>query len=335
MDPIKFAIAGCGGIAYRHAEAIAAVDSACLTSVYDIDVMKARNFAGEFQVRWRSSFEEVLEDKDVDVVSICTPSVLHTPMAAKAALAGKHVLVEKPMALTLEEADALISVCQRTGVQLGVVLQNRFKPSVKFLKKSVEEGCFGKLTHGAAVVRWNRNQEYYRQSTWRGRPEQGGGVLINQAIHNIDLLQWVMGPVESLSAYTARQLLDLDVEDVAVAVLKFKSGALGAIEAASTIFPGNLEESISIFGETGTAIIGGKKADSIKYWQSASGTEPPPEALGFVSGNLSHVPCVEDMVHSIRTGTPPVINGWEGRKSLELVLAIHLSVRERRAVNLI
>jgi UDP-N-acetyl-2-amino-2-deoxyglucuronate dehydrogenase len=335
MDKIKFAVAGCGNIALKHVEAINAADKAELTFVYDIDRQKAQQLASGYHVQWTSDYQELLKKKNVDVVCICTPSAFHASMGITAARAGKHVLVEKPMALSLEDADALIQACIESQVQLGVVLQNRFKPAVVCLKNAVDQGYFGKLTHGTAVVRWNRNRSYYQQSSWRGSPAMGGGVLINQAIHNIDLLNWIMGPVESLSAYTSKRLLNLEVEDVAVAVLKFNNGALGVIEAASTIYPESLEESIAIFGEKGTAVIGGKKADEIKVWKIAGerGDLFPAENKIF-RAHLSHLPCIEDMINSINTGKPPAVNGYEGRKSLEIVLAMQRSANKDKMMEL-
>jgi len=331
MDKIGFALAGCGSIAVKHLEAISKVESAELKAVYDADKNKAEQFALKYGTAWVERFEDLLKEDDIHVISICAPSAFHAELALAAAGRGKHVLVEKPMAMTLEDADQMIEVCEKKGVALGVVLQNRYKPAIDCLKRAVDGGYFGRLTHGTAIVRWNRNMDYYRNNPWRGKTSLGGGVLINQAIHNIDLLQWLMGPVESVFAHTANRLLDLEAEDVATGVIQFKNGALGTVEAASTIFPRNLEESINIFGEKGTAIIGGTRADKVCVWDFAE------DFQGMLSRSneesKGHIPVIEDMVRCVKHGIKPIVDGVEGRKSLRIVLAFHESARTKKIIN--
>jgi predicted dehydrogenase len=209
---IRFAIIGCGRIAPKHAESIAALSEAELVAVCDIVPELAQAFADKYQAEPYTDYLEMLKRADLDVVTIATPSGLHAEIGIAAAEAGKHVLVEKPMAMTLETADALIAACHKAGVKLGVIHQNRFNDSIKLLRKALEEGRFGKLTHGQATVRWNRNDNYYIQAPWRGTKLQDGGVLMNQSIHNIDLLQWTFGPVESV----------LDIRRLLCAKLKWK-----------------------------------------------------------------------------------------------------------------
>lgn len=335
MSKIKFALIGCGSIATKHAEALMRTKETELVGVCDRDPVKARNFAAKYDVPWTMETQELLEKKGVEAVCICVPSGLHARMAIDAARAGKHVLIEKPLALSLEDADDIIQTCLQSGVKLGVVLQNRFKPAIIKLKKAVEAGDFGNLNHANATVRWNRNQNYYKENPWRANPKMGGGVLINQAIHNIDLMQWIMGPVDSVFAYTTNRPLGLQVEEVAVIVLTFQSGALGVIEATSAVYPVSLEESLSVFGETGTAIISGKKADHIKVWnvgglkESVSFTQS-----GELDNNSGHAKCILDLVNSIQTGQKPMIDGYEGRKSLEIVLAIQRSANEKKEIKL-
>ncbi|MFA4886189.1 MAG: Gfo/Idh/MocA family oxidoreductase, partial [Desulfotomaculaceae bacterium] len=248
MKKIRFALAGCGEVADKHAAAISALDECELVAVYDCGQKIAERFAERYAVKAYSDYQKLLEDPGVDVVNICTPSGFHAAMGIAAAGAGKHVLVEKPMALSLEDADALIETCEKAGVKLGVVHQNRFKPAVLKLRKAMEEGLFGKVTHANATVRWNRNKEYYDRKPWRRTKSMGGGVLLNQAIHNIDLLQWMMGKVISVFGYTTSCLNRTAGEDVGIAVLRFENGVLGVIEAASTIYPKSLEETIGVFG---------------------------------------------------------------------------------------
>lgn len=252
-DALRFALIGCGRIAPKHAESLMALPEARLVGVCDIVDERRHEFAHKYSdnlpnlVRCYSDYHEVLACADIDAVSIATPSGLHAEIGIAAARAGKHVLVEKPMAMTLSQADALIEACRSAGVKLGVIHQNRFNASVKTLRQALEAGRFGQLTHGQATVRWNRNDDYYRQAPWRGTREQDGGVLMNQSIHNIDLLQWMLGPADTVFGFTHRAMRPIEMEDVGAAVLKFRNGAIGVIEAASTIYPKNIEETLNIF----------------------------------------------------------------------------------------
>ena len=185
------------------------------------------------------------------MVSICTPSGIHAPLTIQVAEAKKHVIVEKPMALTLEDADRMIDACEKNGVKMAVVHPDRFRPAVVELKKQLDNGAFGKIGHANATVRWNRNQAYYDQAPWRGTKAMDGGVLMNQAIHDMDLLLWMMGDIEEISSYHATRIRDIEAEDTSVSVIGFKNGSLGVLEAAVTIYPKNLEESLSIFGGKG------------------------------------------------------------------------------------
>jgi UDP-N-acetyl-2-amino-2-deoxyglucuronate dehydrogenase len=258
VKKINFGIIGCGRIAYKHAEAIKKNEKANLLCVCDVIKERAVDYKDKYGAECcYTEYHELLENPDLDVVSICTPSGMHAEMGIAAAKAGKHVIVEKPMAMSLQDADDLIQACEDNGVKLAVCFQNRFNPPVQKLRRALEEGRFGKLTHASAVVRWFRPQDYYDQAPWRGTRANDGGCLMNQSIHNIDLLQWMMGPVESVFGYTANNLRKIECEDVGVAVLKFKSGALGVIEASTTVYPENLEETLNIFGEKGTVVLGG------------------------------------------------------------------------------
>ncbi|HEU4963700.1 MAG TPA: Gfo/Idh/MocA family oxidoreductase, partial [Bacilli bacterium] len=264
---IRFAIVGCGHIAKKHIEGIHKTEGAELAAFCDTNPERLSEFQEQYGVAGYLSLEEMLEaDPSIDVVSICTPSGIHAPLAVQAAKAKKHLVVEKPIALTLRDADAIIDACRENGVKLAVVHPNRFRPVVVELRKAIDQGRFGKISHVKATVRWNRNQAYYDQAAWRGTKTMDGGVLMNQAIHNLDLLLWLAGPVVEVGAHTATRLRDIEAEDVAVATLQFDNGALGLIEAAATIYPKNLEESLAIFGETGSAIVGGPTANWIKHW---------------------------------------------------------------------
>lgn len=326
---IRFAIIGCGRIAPKHAESIVAIPEAELVAVCDIIPEKAQAFADKYGAKPYTSFEEMLAAEDIEVVTIATPSDLHAPIGIAAAKLGKHVMVEKPMAMTLKSADELIKTCKENHVKLAVIHQNRFNKSVKLMRKALEDGRFGKLTHGQATVRWNRDNNYYAQAPWRGTKLQDGGVLMNQSIHNIDLLQWTFGPVESVFGYTTTALRPIEMEDVGGAVIKFKNGAIGLIEAASTIYPKNIEETLNVFGATGSVIIGGIAVNRIETWEFPNSEEEkkqilesqendPPTVYGF-----GHREVINDMIHAIREDRTPAIPGEEGRKALEIILAIY------------
>lgn len=326
---MRFAIIGCGRIAPKHAESIAALPEAELVAVCDIVPEHAQNFADKYGAEPYTDYREMLKRPDIDIVTIATPSGLHAEIGIAAAEAGKHVLVEKPMAMTLKTADALITACKKAGVKLGVIHQNRFNASIKLLRQALEDGRFGKLTHGQATVRWNRNDNYYTQAPWRGTKLQDGGVLMNQSIHNIDLLQWMFGPVESVFGYTSTFMRKIEMEDMGAAVIKFKSGSIGIIEAASTIYPKNIEETINVFGETGSVIVGGIAVNRVEVWEFPDSTEEqqkifasqendPPTVYGF-----GHRELIADMIQAIRADRVPAVPGEEGRKALEIILAIY------------
>ncbi|NLI92269.1 MAG: Gfo/Idh/MocA family oxidoreductase [Peptococcaceae bacterium] len=328
-EKLGFGVIGCGRIAPKHTESIMAIPDAELLAVCDIIPEKAQDFAGKYNAQPYLDYKELLKREDIDVVTIATPSGNHAEIGIAAARAGKHVMVEKPMSMTLQQADLLIKTCRENGVKLGVIHQNRFNKSIKVLREALEAGRFGKLTHGQASVRWNRNEEYYTQAPWRGTKLQDGGVLMNQSIHNIDLLQWMLGPVDSVFGYTQTALRNIEMEDVAGAVLKFKNGAIGLIEAASTIYPKNIEETLNIFGETGSAIIGGIAVNRVEVWEFPDSEEEkkkiftaqendPPTVYGF-----GHREIIEDMIQAVKLDRPPAVPGEEGRKALEVILAIY------------
>jgi len=321
MAKIKFGIVGCGHIARVHAEEIMTLPGAELKVVCDSNPRALHDFSSRYGVSGFLYYGEMLSEKALDVVVICTPSGLHAEMGIRAARSGKHVLIEKPMALSLDEADRLIDVCKKEGVLLSVVLQNRYRPPFLALKSALEAGRFGKLSHASATVRWNRDEAYFRNNPWRGKKNEDGGVVMNQAIHSVDMLQWLMGPVDSVFAYTANRYRPIEAEDVGVAALKFKNGALGVVEAATTVYPRNLEETLAVFGEKGTAVIGGVKAGEIKTWRL--GEECAAEALTEIRSG--HYAVLQDLVKAVTDGGRLAVDGCEGRKSLEIVLGIYRS----------
>jgi UDP-N-acetyl-2-amino-2-deoxyglucuronate dehydrogenase len=335
----NFAIIGCGHIAKKHAEAIDKAEGAKLVAVCDKipDIMEY--YTSTYAATPYTDLKQLLNRDDIDVVNICTPSGTHAPIAIQVANEKKHVIVEKPIALTTEDANAIITACNINGVKLSVVHPNRFRPATMELRRAVNEGQFGKISHANATLRWNRNQEYYDQAVWRGTKDLDGGVLMNQAIHNLDLLIWLLGDIEEVSSMSATRLRDIESEDVAVGVLRFCNGALGVIEAATTIYPKNLEETISIFGETGTVKIGGITANQIEHWNIKSmNSEDSEELIRFIKkdafGKPGHQWIIEDMIDALSHNREPIVTGEDGKKALALVLALNESSEKNRPIKL-
>ncbi|WP_210367177.1 Gfo/Idh/MocA family oxidoreductase [Bacillus sp. REN3] len=336
---VKFAIVGCGHIAKKHAEAITKTEGADFVAVCDTDPSKMEEFIDQYHVKGYTQLSELLEKEAVDVINICTPSGFHASIAVEAANAKKHVVVEKPIAMTLEDTDAIINACKENNVKLSVVHPNRFRPVMMELKKVMDEQKLGKLSHANATVRWNRNDAYYQQAAWRGTKQFDGGVLMNQAIHNLDLILWLMGDVEEVYSMEATRLRNIESEDVSTGVIRFKNGALGIVEAATTIYPSNLEETISVFGETGTIKIGGKTASLVEHWnvqdQSDEATNNIIEKVkNDPIGKPGHQCIIEDMVEAIKEDREPIVTGLDGRKALELVMAFYESASSNKPVKI-
>jgi len=285
-DKLRFGIIGCGRVSPKHVEALANNFSrAELVALCDLEEEKAHELKHRYkdqletkgfdipEITTYTDYLQMLSRHDIDVVSIATYSGTHARIALDALQAGKHVIVEKPMALSTVDAQQMIDVAMQTGKKLTVCHQNRFNPPVRKLREALEQGRFGKLVHGVAVIRWNRNEEYYKQAAWRGTWEQDGGVLMNQGIHDIDLLQWMMGP---LSGSTLKLIHSLDLLKLRTweqQCLGSKNGAIGIIEGSACIYPKNLEETLSIFGERGTVRIGGVALNKILEWKFADGLD--------------------------------------------------------------
>jgi UDP-N-acetyl-2-amino-2-deoxyglucuronate dehydrogenase len=336
---IRLGLVGCGRISKNHFDAIAKVDGITLAAVCDIDEARARAAGEQLGVPTYSQLATMLEKADIDAVTICTPSGLHSQQGIQAARAGKHVITEKPMSITLEQADALVQACDSAGVQLFVVKQNRLNPSIQLLKRAVEKGRFGKIFLANATVRWNRPQDYYDSASWRGTWEFDGGAFMNQASHYVDLIQWLVGPVESVMAKTATQARRIEAEDSGVAVLRFRSGAIGVIEVNVLTYPRNWEGSIAIIGEKGSAKIGGTAVNKVEHWSFAdyddddklieSAATSPPSVYGF-----GHEGYYRNVLAVLRGEAQPETDGRAGRKSLELILGIYESAKAGRDVPL-
>lgn len=335
----NFAIVGCGHIAKKHAEAIDNAEGAKLIAVCDMIPENMEYYTEKYGVQAFTDLAELLKLDDLEVVNICTPSGYHAPIAIQIANAKKHVVVEKPIALTIEDTDAIISACKENDVKLSVVHPNRFRPAIMELKKALDADLVGKLSHANATVRWNRNQEYYDQAPWRGTKSLDGGVLMNQAIHNLDLLLWTMGEVDEVYSMAATRLRNIEAEDVSTGVVRFKNGSLGIIEAATTIYPSNYEESLSIFGETGTIKIGGKTANYVQHWDvkdmnESQVTDLMESVKADPFGKPGHQCIIEDMVEAIKENREPIVTGEDGKRALSLVLALYESADTSKPVKL-
>lgn len=339
---INFAILGCGRIAKRHAELLGTgqIAGARLAAVCDIQTDRADRFGATFKVPAFYSLDELLKAEGIDVVSILTPSGMHAEHSILVANARKHVVVEKPMALTLNDANAMIEACDANGVRLFVVKQNRFNVPVVKAREALEAGRFGKLVLGTVRVRWCRDQSYYDHDSWRGTWSQDGGVLSNQASHHVDMLSWFMGDVESVHARGARALVRIEAEDTAVATIKFRSGALGIIEATSAARPKDMEGSLSVLGSTGAVEIAGFSVNKIRTWQFAAPLDSdidvmdrfsvnPPNVYGF-----GHQAYYEHVVDCFINGVEALVDGHQGRQSLELIMALYESIASEREVTL-
>jgi UDP-N-acetyl-2-amino-2-deoxyglucuronate dehydrogenase len=341
MNELKFALLGCGRISRKHIDAITRADNAKLVAVCDIDEKRASSVAAKLDIPHFTDLDEMLRAMpDIDVVNILTPTGFHAQHTVKVASYGKHVVVEKPMALRLEDADDMILACDRAGVRLFVVKQNRYNLPVQRLRRVLEAGRFGKLVMGTVRVRWCRRQEYYDQDAWRGTWELDGGVLANQASHHVDLLMWMLGDVQSVYAKTATRLVNVETEDTAAVVLQFTSGALGIIEATTATRPVDLEGSLSILGERGTVVIGGFAVNELVTWKFEDHTPEDDTVVGqsrTMPDNVygfGHQAFIENVIRTIRGQGAALVDGLEGRKSIEVINAIYESVHTAREVTL-
>lgn len=332
---MKYALIGCGRISPNHIEA-AKNNNLNFVAMCDIipEIMeeKATKFGLETVKRY-TDYRELLRNERPELVAIATESGKHAAIALDCIEAGCHVIVEKPIALSIDDANAIIEAGKKKGVLVCANHQNRFNKSVQYIRKAVEEGRFTKLLHGTAHIRWNRGQDYYTQAPWRGTWAQDGGALMNQCIHNIDLLRWMMGnEIDEVFAYTDNLAHSfIEAEDLGMALIKFKNGSYGIVEGTTNIYPKNLEETLYLFGETGTVKAGGKSVNVIEEWSfadklddsdyvKATYHENPPNVYGF-----GHTPLYADVIDAIKTGRQPYVTGEDGKRALELVLAIYQS----------
>lgn len=334
---MNFAIVGCGFIANKHAKAIEATKDAKLVAICDKVPAAMEPYVEQYNVAPYEDLSTMLKNEDIDVVCICTPSGFHASIAIEVANAKKHLVVEKPIALNIEDTDKIIEACEQNNVRLSVVHPNRFRPVVQELRKILDNNLLGKISHANCVVNWNRNQEYYDQAPWRGTKEFDGGVLMNQAIHNLDLLLWFMGKPTQIFSMEATRLRKIEAEDVSVGVIQFESGSLASVQASTTVYPKNYEESITIFGEKGTVKIGGTNALYFEHLEVKDMMEEQvnnlkAEIKSDPWGTPGHQWIIEDMVSAISENREPVVTGIDGRNALKLVLSFYESAQENQPV---
>lgn len=342
---LGFGIVGCGMIADFHARAIAETSGAKLIGGTSRNLESANRFSAKHQCRAYRDLAEMLRDDAVGAVVICTPSGAHRDPALAAARAGRHVVVEKPLEITLARCDSIIKACDQAGVQLATIFQSRFSECWQQLKRAIDQGRFGRLALGDAYVKWYRTQQYYDQGAWRGTWKlDGGGALMNQAIHTVDLLLWLMGPVSRIAAHSATVAHErIEVEDVLTASLQFESGALGTLEATTAAFPG-YQKKIEIHGSQGSVSI---EEDRIVRWEfakpmavdrqiqeqmtretSGGGGAADPSAISHAGHRAQY----RDFVAAVRRDRKPAIDGHEGRRSVALTLAAYRSAKLGKSV---
>jgi predicted dehydrogenase len=342
-----FGIIGCGMISRFHAKAIGDLKGGKLVACFDQHKESADKLAAETGCKAYYDLKEMLADKNVHIVTIGTPSGAHMEPAVAAANAGKHIIVEKPLEITLKKCDAIIKACEKNKVKLSTIFPSRFHDSCTELKKAIDGKRFGKLTLGDAYVKWFRTQQYYDSGRWRGTWElDGGGALMNQAVHSVDLLTWFMGPVAEVTAHWGTIAHErIAVEDTVVATLKFENGALGVVEASTAAYPGYLKR-IEISGSDGTAVI---EEEDIKIWdfakkikrdeavqqkmaqhKSTGGGASDPTAIGY----HGHMLQFQDMIDAIKKNRDPAVDGNEGRRSIEIILAIYAAAKTGKKITL-
>lgn len=343
---MKYALIGCGRISTNHMKA-AVNNKLNIVGVCDIlpekmeEILEKHGLEKEETIHRYTDYKELLEKEQPTLVSIATESGNHAEIALYCIEKGVHVIIEKPMAMSIDDANKIINLAEEKNVKVSACHQNRFNVAVQELRKAVEAGRFGKISHGSIHVRWNRNKGYYDQASWRGTWAQDGGALMNQCIHGIDLLRWMMGDeVEEVYGATRQQFHGyLEAEDVGMAVVKFRNGAIGTIEGTTNVYPKNLEETLYIFGENGTVKIGGTSTNNIDVWDFADETEEDAknkglaEATSNVYGN-GHTSLFADVIDAIENDRKPYVDAVAGRNALEMILAIYKSQKTGQPVKL-
>lgn len=335
---VKVGIVGCGNIINRHIAGIKANKNLKLVAVCDRRKERADLFAKQNHCQAYYDYQKMLKNKVIDLISICTPSHLHALMTVEAAKNKKHVITEKPIALTLKDAQLMIEECKKNKARLFVVNQRRFNPTIQQLEKAFKKNRFGRIILVNTTMRWSRPQSYYDEENWRGDAGTGGGVLLNQSVHFIDLLQIFGGKPASVFAIVKTQDHRISAEDTALAIISFKNGALGTIEATTCVFQQNLEGSITIIGEKGTVKIGGRALDKIEVWDfkdlNRKDAQISSDSAAFFAKNPSygHIKFYEEVQKALSGKRVDSINGEEALKSLKIILACYQSAKVNKKI---
>ena len=343
---MNYALIGCGRIATNHMKA-AINNKLNIVAVCDVlpeameNLLAKHGLEQDTSIKRYTDYKKMLAENEITLVSIATESGIHAEIALHCIDCGVHVIIEKPMAMSMQDAEEIIRRSEEKGIKVSACHQNRFNVAVQELRRALEGGRFGRLSHGSIHVRWNRNENYYTQAPWRGTWAQDGGCLMNQCIHGIDLLRWMMGDeVEEVYGVTKQQFHDyLQCEDVGMAVVKFKNGAVGTIEGTTNVYPRNLEETLYLFGETGTVKIGGTSTNNIDVWNFADESAADEknkglqEATANVYGN-GHTSLFADVIEAIEQDRKPYVDAVAGRNALEMILAIYKSQKTGMPVKL-
>ncbi|MFX0199349.1 MAG: Gfo/Idh/MocA family protein [Candidatus Hodarchaeota archaeon] len=331
------ALIGCGAISRKHVTAINRLSQLGIVGAYDTDLLALKAFAKQYSIPTFTSVDKMVDETDPVIFDILTPSGVHAENIFELMRFNRHFIVEKPLALRLDQIDRILEECDKRGLKVFVVQQNRFNPPIQKLKEAIVKGRFGKIVLGAVRVRWCRTQDYYDQKPWRGTWMLDGGVMTNQAGHHIDMLIWMMGDAESVMAKTSTRLVDIEVEDTGIAILKFRSGAFGVIEATTATRPKDLEGSLSILGEKGSVEISGFFMNELKTWNFSEPDEMDVDIwdkYAKVPGEFAwnHTEFFKDVLKSLNDETRALIDGLEGRRSVELINAIYESAETGREV---
>lgn len=337
---IRFALVGCGRISKNHFEALAQhANQAELVGVCDIDPNALHIAASTTGAKPYTSLPALLAESNADIVVLATPSGLHPEQAIQAAESRRHVMTEKPMATRWEDGKRMVNACDSAGVRLFVVKQNRHNATLQLLKRAIDKNRFGQIYMVNINVFWSRPPSYYDSAKWRGTREFDGGAFMNQASHYIDLLDWLIGPIENLHAYTATLARNIEVEDTGVMNIKWRSGALGSMNVTMLTYPNNLEGSITVIGEKGTVKIGGVAVNEIQHWEFAN-ADPDDEKVKQASYETSsvyghgHIRYYDNVIKTLRGEAEPETDGREGLKSLEILIAAYQSALDGRRVSL-
>lgn len=333
MEKTKFALVGLGRVSENHLSALTSGNvPSQLVAIADLDAAKAKEKGEKYGVSYYTDYHKMIaEHPEIEVINVAVPTGYHAQVVIDLAQYGKHIVTEKPMALKVSDCTAMIEACEKNNCRLFVIKQNRFNPAVQAARRALEEGRFGKMVMGTVRVRWRRYQKYYTQDNWHGTWKLDGGVMSQQASHHLDLLQWFMGPIKQMFCKTATRLLDIEVEDTALATFEFESGALGAFEATVATRPEDLEGSLSLMGEKGSVIIGGHAVNKIMYWKFDEERPEDAEIISKYSQDVpnvygrGHTPLLNNVVEAIKSGKPALMTAEEGRKDIAILTALYES----------